>query len=543
MWQQNANKSPAAHQALLETAGKNFDFILIQEPYIDHLATTRANSYYTIIYPPRHRDDHPKKAYTRSVILVNKRINTNNWEALPIDCPDMTAIKLKMERGIIRIFNIYNDCDHNDTLETLKAYINDPSNRPSDGEPVHDVWAGDFNRHNPLWDEPRNYQLFTNRNLDMAELLLELVTSHYMKMALPGQIPTLRAMGNGNFTRVDNVFISDTLYDTLIKCNAHPQDLPPNTDHFSIETEMDIEAPPVQEVRWRNFRAVDWEDFNNTLQDKMRRISPPTKIYSTAEFRRRVKEFNEAVTQTIEEKVPFSRPCPHSKRWWNKELRQMRQETRKIGRTTAKYMHAPEHPAHEEFRVKRNAYAKLLIETKQKHWANWLKNISAADMWTASQLVTGTIPQGGRTRVPTLVVKDPETSEEQQVTDNNKKSKAFYNVFFPPKPATSTVPANPQYPPLAWKFVNIDKRQIHRVIDKMKPHKGTKQGTWPNVVFQKTADLTVPYLTPIYRAVFDLETYHERWAATGTLAFRKPGKPDYSVLEAWRPIVLSEPEG
>lgn len=46
----------------------------------------------------------------------------------------------------------------------------------------------------------------------------------------------------------------------------------------------------------------------------------------------------------------------------------------------------------------------------------------------------------------------------------------------------------------------------------MKPYKGTKQGTWPNVVFKKTADDIVPHLTPIFRAIFDLETYHEPWA-------------------------------
>ena len=77
----------------------------------------------------------------------------------------------------------------------------------------------------------------------------------------------------------------------------------------------------------------------------------------------------------------------------------------------------------------------------------------------------------------------------------------------------------------------------------MKPYKGTRTGTWLNVVFQKTADNIVPHLTPIFRAIFDLTIYHEEWAATGTLAHRKPGKADYTVPEAWRPIVLSSPYG
>ena len=206
-------------------------------------------------------------------------------------------------------------------------------------------------------------------------------------------------------------------------------------------------------------------------------------------------------------------------------------------------MHAPDHPAHTEFQRKRNEYAQLIIDTKQKHWMEWLADISSTDMWTASRLVSGAIPEGGRTRVPTLAVKDPATGEQRIIADNAEKGTTFYETFFPPKPVTSSVPPDPQYPPSAWEFVNIDETQIHRAIDKMQPHKGTRAGTWPNIVFQKTADDIVPHLTPIFRAVFDLETYHEDWAATGTLAHRKPGKADYTVPEAWRPIVLSSPYG
>ena len=174
---------------------------------------------------------------------------------------------------------------------------------------------------------------------------------------------------------------------------------------------------------------------------------------------------------------------------------------------------------------------------------NWLIDISSTDMWTASRMVSGAIPDGGRTRVPTLVVKDPATGAQRTIADNAEKGKTFYKTFFPPKPATSSVPPDPQYPPPAWEFVNIDEEQIHRAIRKMKPYKGTRTGTWPNVVFQKTADDIVPHLTPIFRAVFNLGIYHEDWAVTGTLAHRKPGKADYTAPEAWRPIVLSSPCG
>ena len=421
--------------------------------------------------------------------------------------------------------------------------MDSPENRPRDGERIQYIWAGNFNRHHPLWDDPRNCHLFTNHNLDMAEPLLVLIARHRMKMALPEGMPTLRAMSTGNFTRVDNVFLSDMVLNTMIKCTTRPENLPPRTDHFPIETVLDISALLVDVEPWRDFRRVDWEDFIKTFRTRLGRLPTPTVIRTIEKFQERIWRLDKVVNNTIAEKVPLTRPCPHSKRWWNQGLKKARKETRRLGREAAKYMHAPDHPAHIEFQRKRNEYAHLIIDTKQEHWMNWLADIGSTDMWTVSRLVSGAIPEGGRTQVPTLAVKDPATGERKLIADNAEKGKTFYETFFPPKPITSLVPPDPQYPPSAWDLVNIDETQIHRAIDKMQPYKGTRAGTWPNVVFQKTADDIVPHLTPIFRAVFDLETYHEDWAATGTLAHRKPGRADYTVPGAWRPIVLSSPYG
>ena len=83
-----------------------------------------------------------------------------------------------------------------------------------------------------------------------------------------------------------------------------------------------------------------------------------------------VRKLDKVVDDTIAEKVPPTRPCPHSKQWWNQDLKKARRETRKYGWIAAKYMHAPDHPSHMEFQKKRNEYVQLLIDTKQKHWMN-----------------------------------------------------------------------------------------------------------------------------------------------------------------------------
>ena len=61
------------------------------------------------------------------------------------------------------IFNIYNDCYHSRTETRLRTFIQDHAARLLDNENATMIWAGDFNRHHPLWDRNEDTHLFTVR--------------------------------------------------------------------------------------------------------------------------------------------------------------------------------------------------------------------------------------------------------------------------------------------------------------------------------------------------------------------------------------------
>jgi hypothetical protein len=50
------------------------------------------------------------------------------------------------------------------------------------------------------WEELRNHHLFTAKNARLVQPLLVLLARHAMKMALPKDIPTLKALSTGNLT-------------------------------------------------------------------------------------------------------------------------------------------------------------------------------------------------------------------------------------------------------------------------------------------------------------------------------------------------------
>jgi hypothetical protein len=88
--------------------------------------------------------------------------------------------------------------------------------------PEHEIWLGDFNRQNPLWEEERNHHSFMTEALDMAQPPLNLLAEYRMGMVLPKGIPTHEQASTKNWTRPDNVFASPAALKSFIKCDVDP---------------------------------------------------------------------------------------------------------------------------------------------------------------------------------------------------------------------------------------------------------------------------------------------------------------------------------
>src|SRR5882762_6604980 len=153
IWQQNNNASNVAQQHCLEMMrDQRADIALIQEPYIDFQGSSHANSSWHPIYPKGHQQQFNK---TRSLTLVSTHLHTNSWAPIDIDSPDVTAIHMHREYGIVEIFNIYNDCTHSNSLHAIEQYMTERAGTNAQEElPTHFIWAGDFNQHHETWDDP-----------------------------------------------------------------------------------------------------------------------------------------------------------------------------------------------------------------------------------------------------------------------------------------------------------------------------------------------------------------------------------------------------
>jgi hypothetical protein len=123
----------------------------------------------------------------------------------------------------------------------------------------------------------------------------------------------------------------------------------------------------------------------------------------------------------------MSKPSPYLKRWWSKELAALKKVKEKLARKSYERRAVDEDPIHEAFRQARNNYSEVIRTTKAEHWTERLESLDGEEVWVANRLVTGPASDEGRSRVPTLQLKDPITKVvTREARTNEDKGDLFF---------------------------------------------------------------------------------------------------------------------
>jgi ribonuclease HI/endonuclease/exonuclease/phosphatase family metal-dependent hydrolase len=532
----NLNKSEKAHLDLInEELSAKYDIILIQEPYTTTFNAIRTPANFRPVYPTnRFQDD----AQIRSVIWVNRSLDTKNWITLDIpESNDITAIQLKGPYGKLAIFNIYNDCLHSRNERTLGMFIRRNANTLTRTENHHMIWAGDFNRHHPLWDRDEDDHLFTRQATQRAEGLIRLLADYEMDMVLPKGVPTLQHMVTKRYSRPDNVFSTPRLQDLVTRCEVDPAARPTSTDHFPIITQILLPQERTNTPPSFNFRETDWDEFRNKLEPRLQ-LTPDRPIITNAEqLNSAIENLTQALQETTLEVVKKSNPRPDAKRWWNGDLIKKRKELNRLRVTSYNFRAVVDHPSHSELKTKSNKYGEAIIQAKRSHWTNYLEEMTASEIWTANKYIREPIGDGGNPRIPTLKIKNA-AGVEISINSNEEKAKTLAATFFPPPPAAEQDYNNVEHPEPLPDPPQITQDQLHRHIFKSAPYKAHGPDDIPNVVIQRCAPLIQDRLIRIYQAILDLDLYYDPWKVFTTVVLRKPNKPSYVIPKAYRPIAL-----
>jgi ribonuclease HI len=507
--QLNLNKSEKAHLELFNNVGKDWDIVLLQEPHIiNNFNAIRTPTNYRPVFP---EDRGRNGATVRSVIWVSSEIDTASWEIINVpNTNDITAIQLKGEYGKLTIINVYNDCTHSASEVAIGQLMRRQAEKIRGDENSYVIWAGDFNRHHPLWDRDEDTHLFTGEAQRAAERLINLVAEHDMEMLLPKGIPTLEHMRTKKYSRPDNVFASPGTQDFVDKCDTDLSLHPPCTDHFPITTTLTLPQQKSNPAPRYNFREADWDSFRKTLTKKLAQNTKPAPLTNIAQLNKAANEIMNALQETVEECIKRSKPRPHSKRWWNSDLKKMQKALNRLRVDSYRNRTLTSHPSHDRLRKASNEYGEAIVTTKKQHWTSYLEEMTANNIWTANRYLKEPSGDGGNPRIPTIRARD-DANGEILVSDNNEKAKFFAKTFFPPPPPDTLVPLNHKYPAPLPPPPQITAQKIEEQIRRLSPYKAPGPDEIPNIVLQKCLDMIQEYLLHIFRAILDLGVYYDPW--------------------------------
>jgi hypothetical protein len=530
----NLNKSEKAHFDLINNKLTNdWDIVLAQEPHTTFFQAIRSPPNFRPVFPT----DRGRNTQVRSVIWVNTRLDTKYWKIIDIpDTNDITAIQLRGPYGQLTIFNIYNDCTHSNSEKIIRSTIREKVGEIRKEANDHMIWAGDFNRHHPLWDRDEDTHLFTPTATRKADGLINLLAEFDMEMKLPKGTPTLQRIRSKRHSRPDNVFCTTRLSNMVTRCEVDPKNRPPCTDHFPIATEISLPQERTTEAPSYNFREVDWTDFRKNLEARLKDLNTPQLLTTEIQFQKAVKDLTEAIQDMIRTRVKIRRPCPDSKRWWNSDLKRMKKELNKLRVESFRNRALTDHPIHRDVRRLSNKYGMEILKAKRQHWTDFLEEATVDDIWTANRYFKEPSGDGGRPRIPTLQVN--QGGNTTNINDNEEKAMIFAKMFFPTRPTNSSVPTRYAYPEPIPTPRGITKKQILDQILRLSPYKASGHDEIPNVVLQRCADLILNYLFHIFQGTLEQGYYYKPWRESITVVLRKPGKPNYSVPKAYQPIAL-----
>jgi len=282
----------------------------IQEPYLNHTHNSWASLKWYTLYPKEH---YAKPNKTRSLLLINRRILTNNWAQIDFALSNVTAVQLQTPSGQVLLINMYNDGKNPEGAQKVIQYMRNIARAHNPRHSPHIIWMGDFNTHHPMWDKERNSHLFMRTNLDKVQIIIDVKANHDLQMLLPKNIPNLCAMETRNFTQLDNVLAYSSLQEHVLECKTSPETCTPRTDHIPIITTLDMNLGRQEEMLKPNFKSTNWPKFQKELTKKLKNIDTQHEIRNKSEFYRRLNALTLAITDMIESAVPKLRPSPYTK--------------------------------------------------------------------------------------------------------------------------------------------------------------------------------------------------------------------------------------
>jgi ribonuclease HI len=245
-----------------------------------------------------------------------------------------------------------------------------------------------------------------------------------------------------------------------------------------------------------------------------------------------VEKLTEETARAVDRHTPDLRPSPYAKRWFTADLKSQQKEVNRarrrwqescatIGRDDPYTM-----ALFEDMRQKRRTWTQTIEKAKTSHWRQFLDEAGEGKLWKAATYMK---PRDSWACIPALKV------GSREVIDNQEKAQTFMDSFFPHMAPAEEPPTEPPAE-LPWQPISVT--EVYRSLQSAKGSSAPGEDGLSMLVWKRLWRHLGYLITRIFAASIELGYHPQRWRSARIVVLRKPGKPDYSLPGAYRPISL-----
>ena len=517
-----------------------FAVLAVVEPYLyadpdTGEAQCGSHRYWRPLTPTVHREHEEVRYAYRSMLWISSAVQAVQ---IPVLSGDITAAMLCTAEGSILVFSAYDPNEGDELAERERMLLQklscirhtiDETKRQRD-EDVEIIICSDFNRHDPLWG---GYDMVGRHRRYEGTPIVHLAHEYGLRSMLPAGTVTWEHHGKRQHSTIDVILASDGLAARLLRCQVHEHDH--GSDHRAIALELDIQGPSQQAQQTRMLpEKANWSQIGRQIKRRLRTL--PLSEPSTLESLDFVAEgFLAVVIDVVHRRVPRARPSPHSKRWWSTNLTLLRRSLSSTRNyvTTLRRRGVDTTEARISFQTIRKEYFREMEKQKKKHWKEFLEDPN--NIWKANAFAR-TASQG--TTIPTL------HRETLTAESDEEKADMLMATFFPvpPEPMPGRGAAERRRKVGTGKvpeeLPRVTEEEIRQAIYRSNPKKAPGADEISFEMWRRLLQYVGPWLRWIYQASLDLAYVPKSWRTAKIVALKKPGKSDYTVPKAYRPISL-----
>ena len=282
----------------------------------------------------------------------------------------------------------------------------------------------------------------------------------------------------------------------------------------------------------RNFKNTNWND----IADDISKIIPDTVPAYWSEHKLEVacRNLTTALRESLDIHAPMTPPAKRYEYWWNTECSSAKRKSLKAERK-AKLKKTPQlrKIAREELRK----YQKTCWQAKEKAWKQF---ISEVDDIPEMAKVTKIMRRLHEKDVELGLVKD----EDGNLAETKLQSIQLMMTEHFPNCSTVESADKSGPPPNKTRLVQrrdfewITTDRIRLAVHEFSPNKAPGIDEWRAEVLKCLDDKTVEYIRELFNASVSLHYVPLDWRRTYVKFLGKPGKSDYTMKNAFRPVSL-----